>query len=186
MAALVREAMDAGAAGFATSFAITHLGADGQPIPSRWADRAELDALCRAQADGGRGVIGINGVSDELHFDQIYDLQRELGIPVTWTALLTSSTGAHLKALADAPRGHGQGRRRCGPQVSLPPADVLDEHGRAVHAEHQPGVRRADGRRRSTHAAPAVRRPGLAPAGARRRGTSARRAARRRGGRPTR
>src|SRR5688572_13100970 len=67
MAALVREAMTAGAAGFATSFAITHLGADGQPIPSRWSDRAELEALFRAQADSGRGAIGINGVNDELH-----------------------------------------------------------------------------------------------------------------------
>src|SRR5262245_5693821 len=36
MADLVRTAMDACAAGFATSFAITHPGADGQPIPSRW------------------------------------------------------------------------------------------------------------------------------------------------------
>ena len=90
MAALVREAMDAGAAGFATSFAITHLGADGKPIPSRWSDRAELDALFRAQADSGRGALGINGVTEELHFDDIYDLQRELGIPVTWTALLTT------------------------------------------------------------------------------------------------
>ena len=89
MAALVREAMDAGAAGFATSFAITHLGADGKPIPSRWSDRAELEALFRAQADSGRGALGINGVNEELHFDEIYDLQRELGIPVTWTALLT-------------------------------------------------------------------------------------------------
>ena len=35
-------------AGFATSFAITHLGADGKPIPSRWSDRAELEALFRA------------------------------------------------------------------------------------------------------------------------------------------
>ena len=94
MSALVREAMDAGAAGFATSFAITHLGADGQPIPSRWADRAEIEALCQAQADTGRGVVGINGVSDGLHFDEIYDMQLELGVPVTYTALLTSSTGA--------------------------------------------------------------------------------------------
>jgi N-acyl-D-aspartate/D-glutamate deacylase len=120
MAAIVREAMDAGAAGFATSFAITHLGADGQPIPSRWADRAELDALFRAQADSGRGVIGINGVNDELHFDQIYDLQRELGIPITWTALLTTSTGAHLKALARHREGMAKGSAVY-PQVSPRP-----------------------------------------------------------------
>ena len=120
MAALVREAMDAGAAGFATSFAITHLGADGKPIPSRWSDRAELEALMRAQADSGRGAVGINGVTEELHFDQIYDLQRDLGIPITWTALLTSSTGSHLKALAM----HREGREKGSavfPQVSPRP-----------------------------------------------------------------
>ncbi len=120
MAALVREAMDAGAAGFATSFAITHLGADGQPIPSRWSDRAELEALFRAQADSGRGVVGINGVSDELHFDQIYDLQRELGVPVTFTALLTSSTGSHLKALDMHREGMEKGSA-VWPQVSPRP-----------------------------------------------------------------
>jgi N-acyl-D-amino-acid deacylase len=120
MAALVREAMDAGAAGFATSFAITHLGADGQPIPSRWSDRAELEALFRAQAQSGRGALGINGVNDELHFDQIYDLQRELGIPITWTALLTSSTGSHLKALAMHREGMEKGSAVF-PQVSPRP-----------------------------------------------------------------
>ena len=70
MSALVREAIDAGACGFATSFAVTHLGADGRPIPSRWAGRGEIDALCAAVADAGRGVVGINGVSDGLHFDR--------------------------------------------------------------------------------------------------------------------
>ena len=112
--------MDAGAAGFATSFAITHLGADGQPIPSRWSDRAELEALFRAQAESGRGALGINGVNDELHFDQIYDLQRELGIPITWTALLTSSTGSHLKALAMHREGMEKGSAVF-PQVSPRP-----------------------------------------------------------------
>jgi len=120
MAALVTEAMDAGAAGFATSFAITHLGADGKPIPSRWADRVELEALFRAQGATGRGVLGINGVNDELHFDEIYDLQRELGIPVTWTALLTSATGSHLKALAMHREGMEKGSAVF-PQVSPRP-----------------------------------------------------------------
>jgi N-acyl-D-amino-acid deacylase len=120
MAGLVREAMAAGAAGFATSFAITNLGADGQPIPSRWSDRAELEALFRAQAESGRGALGINGVNDELHFDQLYDLQRELGIPITWTALLTSSTGSHLKALAMHREGMEKGSAVF-PQVSPRP-----------------------------------------------------------------
>jgi len=120
MARLVREAMDAGAAGFATSFAITHLGADGKPIPSRWANRAEIEALLRAQAETGRGVIGINGVNDELHFDQLYELQRELGIPVTWTALLTTAQGTHHKALAIHRQGREQGSAVF-PQVSPRP-----------------------------------------------------------------
>jgi N-acyl-D-amino-acid deacylase len=120
MAEHVRAAMEAGAAGFATSFAVTHLGADGRPIPSRWSDRAELEALFRAVADTGHGVIGINGVSEELHFDEIYDLQRELGVPVTWTALLTTSTGTHLKALAKHREGLARGARVY-PQVSPRP-----------------------------------------------------------------
>jgi N-acyl-D-amino-acid deacylase len=120
MAAMVTEAMEAGAAGFATSFAITHLGADGQPIPSRWADRAEIEALCRATAESGRGVVGINGTTDGLRFEQIYDMQIELGVPVTFTALLTSNTGSHLKALEIHERGMARGAN-VWPQVSCRP-----------------------------------------------------------------
>ncbi len=120
MAALVAEAMDAGAAGFATSFAPTHRGADGRPIPSRFADRAEIEALCRAGAAGGRGAIGINGTSDDLRFEQIYDLQLELGVPITWTALLTTRTGAHHKALEIHRRGRARGAD-VRPQVSCRP-----------------------------------------------------------------
>ncbi len=120
MAQMVREAMDAGAAGFATSFAVTHLGADGQPIPSRWADRAEIEALCRAASSSGRGVIGINGVNDQLHFDQIYDLQLELDVPITWTALLTTANGSHERALTLHRAGMEKGAS-VWPQVSPRP-----------------------------------------------------------------
>src|SRR4051812_28884272 len=99
MARLVREAIDAGAAGFATSFAVTHRGADGRPIPSRVADRTEIAALCQAVADSGRGVVGING-GDNLSFPECYDLQLEVGAPFTFTAVLTTPNGAHEKAMA--------------------------------------------------------------------------------------
>ena len=97
MSAIVREAMDAGAAGFASSFAVTHRGADGQPIPSRWADRREIDALCAAVGDTGRGVIGVNG-GENLSLPDCYELQPRIGVPITYTALLTTSQGTHLKA----------------------------------------------------------------------------------------
>ena len=120
MADLVREAVAAGAAGFATSFAITHLGADGQPIPSRWAERAEIAALCKASADGGRSVIGINGASEGMRFADMYDLQLEVGIPFTYTAVLTSNTGAHLKAVQLHREGLAKGAE-VWPQVSCRP-----------------------------------------------------------------
>ncbi|MEZ5377543.1 MAG: amidohydrolase family protein [Acidimicrobiales bacterium] len=120
MSQLVSDAMAAGAIGFATSFAVTHLGADGQPIPSRWADRDEIEALCRAAAAEGRGVIGINGVNEQLHFDQIYDLQLELDVPITWTALLTTSAGSHVRALDLHRAGMAKGAA-VWPQVSPRP-----------------------------------------------------------------
>jgi len=97
MADIVREAMHDGAAGFASSFAVTHRGADGQPIPSRWADRREIDALCAAVGDTGRGVIGVNG-GENLSLPDCYELQPRIGVPITYTALLTTSQGTHLKA----------------------------------------------------------------------------------------
>ena len=45
MRALVREAVDAGAIGFATSKASTHIGYAGKPVPSRAAEFAEIEAL---------------------------------------------------------------------------------------------------------------------------------------------
>src|SRR5690348_1081014 len=57
MAALVREAMAAGAVGFATSTNEPHNGENGVPMPSRLADDRELRALVTAMGGSGRGVF---------------------------------------------------------------------------------------------------------------------------------
>jgi N-acyl-D-aspartate/D-glutamate deacylase len=119
MSAMVAEAMDAGAAGFSTSFAQTHLGADGQPIPSRWAGREELDALCRAASQSGRGVVAVNG-GDGLSFRDTYDLALGLERPVTFTAVLTAPNGAHLRAMEIHRAGRARGAN-VWPQVSCRP-----------------------------------------------------------------
>lgn len=119
MVTIVEEAMDAGAAGFATSFAITHRGADGQPIPSRWAERDEIEALFSAVGRSGRGVIGVNG-GEGLSFADCYEIQPMVGAPITYTALLTTSQGTHLQALEVHKKGMEQGID-VWPQVSCRP-----------------------------------------------------------------
>ncbi len=88
MSAIVGEAVRAGAAGFATTFAGTHLGADGRPVASRNANREEFEALCHAVGKVGKGVIEVTP-GEHLELADLYELQPKVGRPFTYTALLT-------------------------------------------------------------------------------------------------
>src|SRR4029077_14230968 len=55
MSALVRQGIDAGAAGFSTSFSFAHRGVDGKPVPSRFAEAEEVEGLFRAAGQAGKG-----------------------------------------------------------------------------------------------------------------------------------
>ena len=57
MRRLLREAMDAGAIGFASSFSPNHSGYGGRPMPSTIASDAELRALTGVLGEVGRGVF---------------------------------------------------------------------------------------------------------------------------------
>jgi len=57
MRALVRDAMDHGAAGFASSFSPNHSGFGGLPMPSTIASDDELHALVEPLREAGRGVF---------------------------------------------------------------------------------------------------------------------------------
>jgi N-acyl-D-aspartate/D-glutamate deacylase len=92
MRAIVREAIDAGAIGFATSKASTHIGYAGKPVPSRAATFAEVEALAGALGEAGRGILQAT-VGRELFFKEFETLARATGRPVTWTALLAGMMG---------------------------------------------------------------------------------------------
>lgn len=98
MVQVVGEAMAAGAVGFSTSFAPAHRGADGLPVPSRFAAPGEFEILADAIGAIGRGVISL-APGEQCPVDRLYELQPRLGIPVTYGALLSSPTGAHERQL---------------------------------------------------------------------------------------
>jgi N-acyl-D-aspartate/D-glutamate deacylase len=86
----VAEAMDAGAIGFASSASPTHNGDRGRPVPSRVADLDELRTLLEPLRGRSRGVVALLPGGQQKHPD-VFELQRHIGRPFTWTALLTVS-----------------------------------------------------------------------------------------------
>lgn len=120
MVAQVAASIEAGAIGFATSSSPTHNGDAGRPVPSRLADLDELRALAAPLRDAGRGVVAMlpGGVFSN---DEVFELQAELGRPITWTALLTiAGVPYHEKVIAE----HDEARARgveVWPQVSCRP-----------------------------------------------------------------
>ena len=119
MAQVLREGMAAGAAGFATSFAPPHNGAGNRPVPSRVADRAEVDALLDVMREVRRGVVSV-APGTTFGPDVLYDIQPAIGIPFTYGALLTSPTGSHKRLLGLNQKGWAAGAE-VWPQVTPRP-----------------------------------------------------------------
>jgi N-acyl-D-aspartate/D-glutamate deacylase len=120
MQAVVAEAMAGGAAGFASSASPTHNGDSGRPVPSRVADLAELRALLEPVKQSGRGVVALLPGGAFPH-SEVFRLQREVGRPFTWTALLTvKGYPYHEKVIAEHDAAWEEGVE-VWPQVSCRP-----------------------------------------------------------------
>ena len=111
MQTLIREAMQAGAVGFASSTSPAHNGEGGLPMPSRLADDREMRALVMAMSEGGRGVYMLTKGGQTL-VPFLESLAADSGRPVMIAALLHNSTNPQavfddLDAIAAANlRGH--------------------------------------------------------------------------------
>ncbi|HEX6392579.1 MAG TPA: amidohydrolase family protein [Acidimicrobiales bacterium] len=116
----VAEAMEAGAMGFASSASPTHNGDKGRPVPSRVADVEELRALLQPVRTSKRGVVALlpGGV---IKHQEVFELQKEIGRPFTWTALLTvQGYPYHEKVIAEHDAAW-EGGAEVWPQVSCRP-----------------------------------------------------------------
>nr|WP_232794327.1 MULTISPECIES: amidohydrolase family protein [Pseudofrankia] len=92
MTAILHAALEAGALGLSTTLSGSHSDGDGQPVASRWADRAELTAL--ASAVGGHegtfleGIVPgcLNMFSDD-EIELLAGLSAAAGRPLNWNVL---------------------------------------------------------------------------------------------------
>jgi N-acyl-D-aspartate/D-glutamate deacylase len=86
MKALVLDAIDAGAVGFATSTLEQHNGENGVPMPSRLADEAEMFALTGALGESGKGVFMLTkGMTSTIPW--LEEISRRNGRPVMIAAM---------------------------------------------------------------------------------------------------
>jgi N-acyl-D-amino-acid deacylase len=110
MAAVVGEAIEAGAVGFATSRSPTHVVFDGRPAPSRAAELAEIEALAATLGSANRGVVQA-AFGPDFFLDEFAAISRANHRPLTWTALLTGmqGPGSHRRLLERSRRLQREG-----------------------------------------------------------------------------
>jgi N-acyl-D-amino-acid deacylase len=92
IAALLHEAMMAGAMGFSTTTLAQHIGFRGQPLACRMASRDELRAYANVLKELGKGSIEVAltrraGQVQEDEYELLDFLLSESARPVTWLAM---------------------------------------------------------------------------------------------------
>ena len=159
MAAIVRDAIGAGALGVSTSRTIAHMAIDGEPVPGTFAAEDELFGIGRALADAGGGIfelapagaLGEDLAAPDREMDWMRRLSAAIGRPVSfaltqndhdpdsWRRMLelageARAEGARVRPQVAGPTGHAAPRAR-----DVPPLRVLPELGRG----RAPPARRA-------------------------------------------
>ena len=122
MCDLLADGIKAGALGFATSKASTHVGFEGRPVPSRVANIKEINALCDILGGLDKGVIQAT-VGRGLFLDEFEQIAKRTRRPITWTALLAGLSlgkGTHEDQLADSQALSAKGLK-ISPQVTPRP-----------------------------------------------------------------
>ena len=141
MCQLVSEAIDAGAAGFSTSFSFAHRGADGKPVPSRFAEMDEVEALFMTAGKAGKGVV-LTTPGWQCEYPDVFTWQRArrpaLHLPALRALEWKTSRGCQVA------RGGALAGCECLATGHASAFDHAVHVGRRLQPQRRRGVRRAD------------------------------------------
>jgi len=124
---LLRQCLDAGAVGLSTSF--VDVDENARPVPSRFAQWAELDALCAVLGEYGRmlQIVPEFYATDITlaRIDQLAELSLKHGIPTTFSPLFDSAATPENapRALERVEQQFARGAR-VWPQMQTRPIDI--------------------------------------------------------------
>ncbi len=98
MCELVAEGIGYGAAGFSTSFSYAHRGVDGKPVPSRFAEMDEVEALFMTVGRSGKGVV-LTTPGWQCEYADVFTWQPKVGRPFS-CPLFALANGKHREVAA--------------------------------------------------------------------------------------
>ena len=127
MAAIVREALRAGALGFSTSRTLLHRAVDGEPVPGTFAGEDELLGIGRALGDVGTGVLELASdlAPEGKELAWMERLSVETGRPVSFALLQSDFDPTQWRRLLDATDAAATRGARLVPQVAGRPTGLL-------------------------------------------------------------
>ena len=123
----LRDCLDAGAVGLSTSY--VDVEDDMQPVPCRWSEHRELEALCAVLGERGRMLQIVHEFFDTdltiSRIEMLGDLSRRFGIPTTLSPLFHSDAAPQAcdRVIAAVEREVAAGAR-VWPQVQTRPIDI--------------------------------------------------------------
>lgn len=124
---LLRQCLEAGAIGLSTSF--VDVDENARPVPSRFAQFAELDALCAVLGEFGRMLQIVPEFYDAditiARIDQLAELSLKHGIPTTFSPVFDNRQSPESvdRILARADEQFARGAR-VWPQMQTRPIDI--------------------------------------------------------------
>lgn len=141
MAAIVEQALRAGALGFTSSRTMLHRAKDGRPVPGTFAGHDELMGIGRACARAGHGVFeiasdfAIGGMHGRFHEDIAWmrDLSKETGLPVSFIVAQASHNPGEWREILQLTETAVASGANLRMQVAARPAGMLLSFDNPMH-----------------------------------------------------